>query len=109
MQADRVVTLPGWFPHVFWFLNAVIKLRQLPITEFKVALHFTAVSASFLLSLAFYYHIFLEMRGRDIISLSTQNLKTEGVGQDTDSLAFQGNYLDLVLHKGLLNTQKKPP
>lgn len=49
------------------------------------------------------------MRGRDIISLSTQTLKTEGVGQDTDSLALQGNYLDLVLHKGPLNTQKKPP
>jgi len=40
--------------HVFWFLNSVLKLRQLPVTEFKVASRSTPVSESFVLSLAFY-------------------------------------------------------
>lgn len=83
------MSLSGWFPHVFWFLNSVVKLGQLPIGEFKVASHCTPVSESFLLSLAFYYHIFLEMRDRDIISVSTRNLTTEEGGQDADSLALQ--------------------
>lgn len=94
------MSLSGWFPHVFWFLNSVIKLEQLPTAEFKVASHCTPVSESFLLSLAFYYHIFLEMRGRDIISFSTQNLTTEEGGQGADSLALQGTVLIWCCTKG---------
>ena len=97
-QIELCPCLDGF--HVFWFLNSVIKLGQLPITEFKVASRSTPVSESFLLSLAFYYRIFLEMRGRDIISLSTQNLTTEGGGQDADSLALEGTVLIWCCTKG---------
>lgn len=46
---------------------SVIKLGQLPVTEFKVASQPTTVSGFFLLSLDFHYCIFLEKRSRDII------------------------------------------
>lgn len=80
LQADRVTSLSGWFPHVFCYLKSVIKLGQLPITEFKVASHSVPVSDSVPCFLLLY---FLEIMAKGYyFSLHIEYHSRRGAGSD---------------------------